>query len=89
MEFISGAGSWEVTNYKDGQEEVFAYNGPIGMGIATYKASSKEAEQFRSELFSLRGKRQKITVDDVDYRLRVEIFDSSGEDVFRVTIQKS
>ena len=83
-----GATEFEV-EYKDRHEQVFAFNGPIGMGIAAYRSDSKEAEELRSELYSLRRKRQKVTVDDIDYRLRVEVFDSFGENAFRVTIQKS
>ena len=83
-----GATEFEV-EYKDRHEQVFACNGPIGMGIAAYSSGSKAAEELRSALYSLRRKRQKIRVADVDYRLLVEVFDSFGEDAFRVTIQKS
>lgn len=83
-----GLTEFEV-EYKDRHEHVFACNGPIGMGIAAYRAGSREAKQLRSELHKLRRKRQKITVNDIDYGLRVEVFDSFGEDAYRVTIQES
>jgi hypothetical protein len=40
----------------------------------------------RAQLYRLEKKSRQIEMDGVDYLLRSEIFDSFGEDAFRVTI---
>ena len=81
----AGATEFEV-EYKDGQEEVCVMRGPIGFGIASLPSSSEEAKELRAQLYALKKKRRKIELDGVDHVLRVEIFDSFGEDAFRVSI---
>ena len=56
--------------------------------IASLDASSEEAQALREALYQLRRKQKIITIEGVEYRLRVRIHQSFGEDVFRVTIKK-
>ena len=81
----AGAIEFEV-EYKDENEEICVMRGPIGFGIASLPSSSDEAKELRAQLYGLKKKRRMIVVDGVDYLLRVEIFDSFGEDAFRVTV---
>ena len=81
----AGATEFEV-EYKDGQEEVCVMRGPIGFGIASLKSASEEAKELRAQLYAIKKKRRKIEIDGVDHCLGVEIFDSFGEDAFRVSI---
>ncbi len=87
---ILGAGATEFeVEYKNGFDRVFACDGPVGLGVAEYRSESSEAESLRRELYAVPRKGRKITVSGADYLLRVTIFDSFGEDAFRVTIQRS
>lgn len=81
----AGATEFEV-EYKDRHEEVCAMRGPIGFRIASLPSASPPAKELRSQLYDLKKKRKKITIDGASYSLRVEVFDSFGEDAFRVTI---
>ena len=83
-----GGSAFEV-EYKHPDERVFAFSGPVGVGVAAYRSGTTEAQGLRRELFALRRRRKKITVSGVEYVLRVEVFDSFGEHAFRVTLQRS
>jgi hypothetical protein len=39
-------------------------------------------------LYNLRRKKPRIAVDDAQYRLRISIYDSFGEDAFRVELRR-
>ena len=77
-----------VVDYKDGYEEVCAMNSNIGIGIASLESSSEETGELRKKLYAMTKKRETITIQGTTYNLRAEIFDSFGEDAFRVTIQR-
>jgi hypothetical protein len=83
-----GADALEV-EYKDRYEEVFAASGPLGFGIARFRSSSRDAARIREECYRLaRQKRsRRISVDGRDYELRCVIYDSFGEDAFRLSLR--
>jgi hypothetical protein len=81
----AGATEFEV-EYKDGHEEICVMRGPIGFGIASLRSSSDEAQELRAQLYAAKKKRKKLAVADMNYVLVVEVFDSFGEDAFRVAI---
>lgn len=83
----AGATEFQV-EYKDREEHVMALSGVVGIGVATFRADSEDARQLRSELYDLEKKRRKIVHAGVDYWLRAKVFDSFGEDAFRVTIAR-
>ena len=74
--------------YKDGPEEVFAMKSGVGLGIANFRSSSPEAKSLRNELYALAKKRQHAKIDEHTYELRARIFDSFGEDAFRVELRR-
>jgi len=78
-----GADQLEV-EYKDGAEEVFAMKSGVGLGIGSFRSSSPEAKSLRNELYALAKKRQRAKIDKHTYELRARVFDSFGEDAFRV-----
>jgi len=82
-----GADHLEV-EYKDGCEEVCAMKLGIGWGIAGIPSSSPEAKSLRSELYALAKKKQRVKIDEQMYELRARIFDSFGEDAFRVELRR-
>ncbi len=82
----AGATGFEV-EYKDGNEEICVMRGPVGFGIASVPSASDEARQLRAQLYGMsKKKRNKLQVGDTEYLLHVEIFDSFGEDAFRVSV---
>jgi len=82
-----GADELEV-DYKDGREVVFAMKSGIGVGIANLLGSSRQAGALRRELYALTKKKRRVMIDDRTYDLRVHIFDSFGEDAFRVELRR-
>ena len=82
-----GADQLEV-EYKDGSEEVFAMKSGVGLGIASFRSSSPEAKSLRNELYALTKKKQSVRIGDRTYELRARIYDSFGEDAFRVELRR-
>jgi len=80
----TGADEFEV-ECKNGKEEICALKGPLGFGVASLGSSSEEAKELRAQLYAVR-KIRKISVQGVEYVLRVEVLDSFGEDAFRVKV---
>jgi len=81
------AGGSEIENeYKDGREQVLAVSQGIGVGIASLDSKSEQARSLREELCHI-AKRRKMICLGRDYVLRVRVFDSFGEDAFRITIK--
>jgi hypothetical protein len=83
-----GAEALEI-EYKDHREWVFATNGPLGFGIASFASSSRDAARLRQECYSVAEQKrpQCISVNGRNYDLRCAIFDSFEEDAFRLTLR--
>lgn len=82
-----GADQLEV-EYKDRCEEVFAMKSGFGLGIASLRSSSPEVKSLRKELYALVKKKRRVEIDEQTYELRARIFDSFGEDAFRVELRR-
>ena len=72
--------------YKSGYEEVFAMCGNIGHGIASLKSTSPGAESLRAELQAMVRRNRQFTLADREYELRCRVYESFGEDAYRVKI---
>ena len=60
----------------------------MGFGIARLDSSSKEATNLRNQLYRInKNKEGIIRLNDKEYKLNVETYESFGEDVFRLTIK--
>ena len=85
-----GANALDV-EYKDGIEEVYAMKGTTdygsGFGIAMLPSGSPEAVSLCRELHGIARKSRTIAVGDSNYELRCRVFESFGEDAFRVEIR--
>jgi hypothetical protein len=83
----AGADELKV-EYKDGEEWVLAVNGGVGFVICSIPSSNKEAAELREELSAIAEKHRKkgrtVEVSGEIYQIRVSVFDSFGEDAFRV-----
>ena len=80
----SGGQAVEV-EYKDGYEEIFPLSGPGGVSLGTrLEGSSNEARSLRADLYGIAKKRRRITVGVAEYELRCRVYDSFGEDAFRL-----
>jgi hypothetical protein len=84
----AGTTEFEV-EYEDGEEHVVAFSGAAGVGVAAFPAASEDGQELRRQLYAASKKRRKILHAGAEYGLRVKIFDSFGENAFRVTIAKS
>ena len=84
----TGATEFEM-EYEDGQEHVVAFCGAAGVGVAAFRSDSDGAQELRRQLYALGKKRRKIIHAGIEYALRVKVFDSFGENAFRVTITRS
>src|SRR5215510_14636947 len=80
-----GAQSMEV-EYKDGREWVVANKGAVGISIANYKSSSADAKELRGNLYAAAKKPVRTVIEGQVYILKVDIFDSFGEDAYAVSI---
>lgn len=78
--------------YKDGYEEVVAARGVadygiVGFGMAKFRSSSPEAISLRKALYRLVKRKRRITVGGYQYELRGRVYDSFGENAFRVQLR--
>jgi hypothetical protein len=80
-----GADSLDV-EYKDGYEEVFVVRGSVGQGIARLQSSSPQAVTLREELHRIAKRKRRIAVGGSRYELRGNVYESFGEDAFRVRL---
>ena len=83
-----GADALEV-EYKDRREEVVAMRGPLGFGIASFRSGDSEATALRQELYRMTKRRTTIAVGEVRYEIRVQVYDSFGENAFRVEFKQA
>jgi hypothetical protein len=82
---IRSGGDAVDVEYKDGYEEICAMSGPVGVSIGVrLKSSSKEAKSLRADLYNIAKKRRRVTVDGRQYELQCQVYDSFGEDAFRL-----
>jgi len=83
-----GTDTLEV-EYKDGYEWVFVVSGSLGVGIAQFRSSSRNGARLRQECHQLarHHRWQGISVDGRGYQVRCTVYDSFGEDAFRVSLR--
>ena len=84
-------GAYEIEiEYKDGYEEITLIKNEVGIGLDRLDSDSEEAQSLRDQLYSLEGNRRGIIkIDGTEYQLRVTIYQSFGEDVFRLHFEKA
>ena len=82
-----GAETLEI-EYKDGFEEVFAVKGGLGYGFARLRSSSREAASLRDELYRITKRKWSMTACGHKYELRGRVYESFGENAFRVELRR-
>lgn len=80
-----GADTLEV-EYKDRREWVYARSGNTGFSTANFASSSREAKELRENLYAARKKSVRTAIGGQVWILKVSVYDSFGEDAFRVRI---
>ena len=80
-----GAQSIEV-EYQDGREWVYARQGAIGFSTASFERSSSDAKELLENLYAARKKAVRTAIGGQVWILKVSVYDSFGEDAFRVRI---
>ena len=83
-----GATEIEV-EFESGREHVFAVGEHSGVEIASLDASGKQARALREVLCHICEQPRKMIIRGSEYALTVQIHESFGEDVYRVTIKKA
>lgn len=82
-----GADMIEV-EYDEGYEEVYIRKDNVGVSIDRFEASSSQGLFLQKELYGLVKKKQRITVNNVEYELRARVYESFGEDAFQVRLRR-
>jgi hypothetical protein len=77
-----------AVEYDEGFEEVYIRKDNLALGIDRYKATSSLASLLRKELYALAKRKRRIVLENEEYELRARIYDSFGEDAFRVQLRK-
>jgi hypothetical protein len=80
-----GAQSIEVA-HKDHLEWVFAHKGETAFATANFPSSSRDAKELRANLDAARKRPVRTAIGGEVWILRVEVYDSFGEEAFRVHI---
>jgi hypothetical protein len=80
-----GAQSIEVER-KDGREWVFVKKGGMGFAVANWPSSSTDAKELRGNLYAAAKKPMRTAIAGTLYLIKVDIFDSFGDDAFTVSI---
>jgi hypothetical protein len=80
-----GAESIEV-EYDEGREWVFARKGDIAFDTANFASSSRNAKELRQNLSAARKKPVRIAIGGQVWILKVSVYDSFGEEAYRVRI---
>ncbi len=80
-----GARSIEV-EHKDRRECVFALEGDARHNTANFASSSRDAKELRENLQAALKKPVRIAISGTVWILKVSVYDSSGENAFRVRI---
>jgi hypothetical protein len=82
-----GADGLEV-EYDDGHEEVTAFKGNTGVGIARFPSGSVKAIRLRTQLEEVTRRKRRVRIGDLDYELRGRQYDSFGEAAFFIKLRR-
>ena len=74
--------------YDEGFEEIVVFRGVTGWGMRQLRSSSPEAVALRDQLYRMRRKRHRVTIDGCMVELKVTVRDRFGEDAFRVEFRR-
>ena len=72
--------------YKDCREWVFVNSRGSRFAVANYANSSDDAKELRSNLYAAAKKPVRTAIGGIVYLIKVDIFESFGEDSFTVSI---
>ena len=73
--------------HKDGREWIFVREGEAAYGVANFASSSREAKELRENLSATRKKPVRTAIGGQVRILRVDVYESFGEEAFRVLIE--
>lgn len=82
-----GADELEI-EYKDGYEEIIASKGGLGFGIDRIESNTDEAMSLLDRIHELR-KRKRVKISGEEYKIQISIYDSFGENAYRIKFQKA
>jgi len=73
--------------YDEGHENVYVRKDNMGW-VYRFKGSSPAGVLLRKGLYSLVKKKQRIGLNNAEYELRARVYDSFGENAFRVRLRR-
>lgn len=71
--------------YKDGHEEITAFQGSFGFGIGSVR--TRDAEPLFTEIKDLKRKKR-ITIGGAGYKVTVSTYESFGEWAYRIQLKE-
>jgi len=75
---------------RDGYEEIIAMRNQMGLSIDRLDSESEEALNIKEQLYALQENNTGIIhLHEKIYRIKVETYQSFGEDIFRIKIKQS
>jgi len=80
-----GADAVEI-EYRDGFEDVVAYLGSLGRQLARLRSGSADAVALRRDLSAWKARPRSLTVEGESRIIRTQVWDSFGEDAFRISL---
>lgn len=81
-----GADALEI-EYQDGYEEILAFKGGFGYGIGRIESNTNEAMSLIRRIHELKS-RKRIKISGEEYKIQISIYDSFGENAYRIKFQK-
>ena len=83
---LSCGGQNIEVEHKDGREWVFVGKDNSAFSVANFASSSSDAKELRENLYAARKKPVRTAIGGQVWILKVGVYDSFGEDAFRVRI---
>lgn len=82
----TGAEELEI-EYKDGYEDIIALKNGMGFGIERLKFNTNAAKDLFKNIHELKN-RKKINISGEEYKIQILIYDSFGENAYKIKFQK-
>jgi len=82
-----GADGLEV-EYEDGHEEVMAFKGNTGVGIASISSGSPQAVALSAQLREITRRKRRLRLGGSQYELQGRRYESFGEAAFAVKLRR-
>lgn len=87
-EVVRQGGDALEVEYDDGHEEITAFKGNTGVGIARFPSGSPEAMALHTQLREVARRKSRVRVGSAVYELRGRQYESFGEAAFFIQLRR-